>query len=132
MGANSTERQSSILNPEDQQIAQDLFDHTRENDGEVVLPKGDELTTAVINENIYGSPSMELNREGSDIGHVTLHFRRGKSLWRDDGAIGFSGSYGDLSQFGPVPYHPDEKTRDKVLREVYVVLVAPPTPPNES
>src|SRR3990167_10896637 len=100
-------RSSGILNPDDQQIAQELFDHALNNDKEIVLRKGDELTMVTVTR--YGArrKSMELYRDSHDVGQVTLKLRRGRRFWHDDGAEGLGGFIGDLSKVEPEPFRPN-------------------------
>lgn len=123
-------RRSGILNPNDQQIAQELFDHTLNNGRRVEIREGEEVTiTTVTCHRVHGS-SMELYRDTHDIGQMTVRFRRGREFWHDDGAEGHVGVFDDLSKVGPDLIHPDAEMRDRILREIHDIFVSVPNTPN--
>ncbi len=117
-------RASGILKPEDQIIAQELFDHARINSGNV-RDTSEGLTIVTVTNTRLRRSSMELYKDGKDVGQVTLRLRRGRSSWHDDGAEGFSGVFMEGSKVEPDQFHPTTEMRDRILRQVHNVFVRP-------
>ena len=122
-------RQVPVLNPSDQQTANELFDRAVENaHGQMVLLGGsDSAVVTVLKKGKRGS--MEILRVSPEGGEVTLRLRKGRKGWQDDGAEGIAGSFFEGSKVEPEEFHPNARTRDRVLREVHDIFIAPSQAP---
>lgn len=122
-------RSTPILSPSDQQIADKLFNRAVESaHGQMVLLGGSE--SAVVTVKKRGRKgSMEVFVENHQVGQVELKIRRGKKGWHDDGAKGKAGSFFEGSKVEPEEFHPNSEMRDRVLREVHDIFIAPPQVP---
>lgn len=113
------------LNQADQQIADELFENAVENGGELRQDVGGEFTYVVVLKKGKNG-KMELERHTHGV-QATVTFRKGKGAWHDDGAIGKAGGSGEYSsKIEPEKFHLGSDFRDRVLREVYDVFIAPP------
>jgi len=117
-------RASGILNPQDQRIAQELFDHACTNGG-TVRDGSEGLTIVTVTDRRLRKSSMELHKDGRYVGQITLRLRKGRRFWHDDGAKGFDGVFMEGSKVEPDLFRPTVETRDKVLRIVHDVFVRP-------
>jgi hypothetical protein len=116
-------RESGMLNPKDQIVAQELFDRINNSgrDRFSTISKSDfsVISANILNKGRHNS-LMEIHKGG-----LTLKIRKGKRFWQDDGSRGFADISLETSRVKLDLWHPSANIRDNVLRQVHDIFVKP-------
>lgn len=116
---NNLDRDSGILNEQEQQVAQNLYDVAVENGGQLRYIDGENLTFVQAMRIGKRKKIIEITYSSVKEGQITVEFLKSRRGWQDNGAKGYEGFFGDTSKVEPQQFHPTAEKRDKVLNNAF-------------